>query len=227
MPALNEQKYLGDWLKWEPDNHYSRDIVTALAGTGADRVLTTGMVLGRITKGAATGAAVAGNTGNGTITAAPTVGAAAKPGVYRLVCIEPGTDAGKFTVEDPDGILIGVATVGVQFATHLTFTIADGSTDFVSGDAFTITVAAGSGKVKQIDFAATDGSDAAFGLLLLDTTAPDGSDKSAVAIVRSAIVSDNGIAWPAGATTNQKTTATAQLNALGILVREGALTPCQ
>ncbi|MBS1877866.1 MAG: head decoration protein, partial [Acidobacteria bacterium] len=37
MPVLNEQKYLGDWLKWEPDNHYSRDIVTVLAGSGADR----------------------------------------------------------------------------------------------------------------------------------------------------------------------------------------------
>jgi hypothetical protein len=60
-----------------------------LAGSGADRVLTTGMVLGRVTKGAATGAAVAGNTGNGTITAAPVVGAAAKPGVYRVACIRP------------------------------------------------------------------------------------------------------------------------------------------
>jgi len=222
MPVLNEQKYLGDWLKWEPDNHYSRDIVTVLAGSGADRALLTGMVLGRVTKGAATGAAVAGNTGNGTVTAAPAVGAAAKPGVYRLICIEPATDAGKFSVEDPDGILIGVATVGVQFTTHLTFTIADGSTDFASGDAFTITVAAGSGKVKQIDFAATDGGDIASGILLLDATAPDGTDRSAVAIVRNAIVSDNGITWPAGATTNQKSAATAQLKALGILVREGA-----
>lgn len=222
MPVLNEQRYLGDWLKWEPDNHYSRDIVTVLAGSGADRALLTGMVLGRVTKGAATGAAVAGNTGNGTITAAPTIGAAAKPGVYRLICIEPATDAGKFSVEDPNGILVGVATVGVQFATHLTFTIADGSTDFASGDAFTITVAAGSGKVKQIDFAATDGGDIASGILLLDATAPDGTDRSAVAIVRNAIVSDNGITWPAGATVNQKTAATAQLKALGILVREGA-----
>lgn len=222
MPVLNEQKYLGDWLKWEPDNHYSRDIVTVLAGSGAGRALTTGMVLGRITKGAATGAAVAGNTGNGAITAAPTVGAAAKPGVYRLVCIEPATDAGKFSVEDPDGILVGVATVGVQFTTHLTFTIADGSTDFASGDAFTITVAAGSAKVKQIDFAATDGGDIASGILLLDATAPDGTDRSAVAIVRNAIVSENGITWPAGATTNQKNAAIAQLKNAGILVRQGA-----
>ncbi|MCW5982435.1 MAG: head decoration protein [Bryobacteraceae bacterium] len=222
MPVQTEGKYLGDWLKWEPDNHYSRDVVTVLAGSGADRALTTGMVLGRVTKGAATGAAVAGNAGNGTITAAPAVGAAAKPGVYRIVCIEPAGNAGKFSVEDPDGVLIGVATVGVEFTTHLTFTIADGDPDFAAGDAFTITVAAGSGKVKQIDFAATDGSDVACGILLLDTTAPNGADRSAVAIVRNAIVSDNGITWPAGATTNQKNAAIAQLTSAGILVRQGA-----
>ena len=222
MPLQTERNYLGDWLKFEADNHFSRDIVTVLAGSGAVRELLTGMVLGRITKGAATSAAVAGNTGNGTITANPTVGQAAKAGVYQLVCIEPAANAGKFTVEDPDGILLGIATVGVAFTTHLTFTIADGSTDFASGDAFTITVAAGSGKVKQIDFAATDGGDVASGILLLDTTAPDGTDRSGVAIVRNAIVSDNGITWPAGATENQKNAAIAQLKSAGILVRQGA-----
>jgi len=222
MPVLTEANRLGDWLKWEQENQYSRDIVTVLAGSGADRVLTSGMVLGRITKGAATGAAAAGNTGNGTITASPTVGQAAKPGVYRLVCIEPATNAGTFTVEDPDGILIGIATVGVEFTTHLTFTIADGATDFVAGDSFTITVAAGSGKVKQIDFAATDGADLASGLLTEDTTAPSGLDRSGVAVVRNAIVSQNGITWPGGATTEQKNAAIAQLKAAGILVRQGA-----
>jgi hypothetical protein len=222
MPVQSERNYLGDWLKFEADNHYSRDIVTVLAGSGADRALLTGMVLGRITKGVAASAAVAGNTGNGTITAAPAVGQAAKPGVYRVVCIEPAADGGKFAVEDPDGVLIGVATVGVEFTTHLTFTIADGAADFVAGDSFTITVAAGSGKVKQIDFAATDGSNAACGILLLDTAAPDGTDRSGVAIVRNAIVSDNGIAWPAGATENQKNAAIAQLKSAGILVRQGA-----
>jgi hypothetical protein len=222
MPVITESKRLGDWLKWEQENQYSRDIVTVLAGSGADRALTSGTVLGCVTKGAATGAAVAGNTGNGTITASPTVGQAAKPGVYQLVCIEPATNGGKFSVEDPDGILIGIATVGVQFATHLTFTIADGGVDFAAGDSFTITVAGGSGKVKQIDFTATDGSDAACGVLTEDITAPDGADRSAVAVVRNAIVSDNGITWPAGATTDQKNAAIAQLKALGILVRQGA-----
>jgi hypothetical protein len=222
VSVITESKRLGDWLKWEQENQYSRDIVTLLAGSGADRVLTTGMVLGRITKAAATGAALAGNTGDGTITASPTVGQAAEPGIYRLTCIEPAADGGKFAVEDPDGILIGIATVGVEFTTHLTFTIADGAADFVAGDSFTITVAAGSGKVKQIDFAATDGADVASGILLLDTTAPDGADRSGVAVVRNAIVSDNGITWPAGATTDQKNAAIAQLKALGILVRQGA-----
>jgi hypothetical protein len=222
MPLQTERNYLGDWLKFEADNHYSRDIVTVLAGSGAVRELLTGMVLGRITKGVAASAAVAGNTGNGTITASPAVGQAAKPGVYRVVCIEPAADGGKFAVEDPDGILVGVATVGVEFATHLTFTIADGAADFVAGDSFTITVAVGSGKVKQIDFAATDGSAAACGILLLDTTAPDGTDRAGVAIVRNAIVSDNAITWPAGATENQKNAAIAQLKSAGILVRQGA-----
>lgn len=222
MPVQTESKRLGDWLKWEAENRYSRDIVTILGGSGSDRVLTTGMVLGRVTKGSAVGAAVAGNTGNGTITAAPTVGQAAKPGVYRTVCIEPATNGGKFSVEDPDGILVGIATVGTEFAAHLTFTIADGATDFVAGDAFTISVAAGSGKVKQIDFSATDGSDTACGLLTEDTTAPDGTDRAAVGVVRNAIVSANRIAWPAGATTDQKNAAIAQLKSLGILVRQGA-----
>jgi hypothetical protein len=139
-----------------------------------------------------------------------------------VVCIEPAANGGKFSVEDPDGILLGVATVGTEFATNLTFTIADGAADFASGDAFTITVAVGSGKVKQIDFSATDGSDVAAGLLTEPTTAPDGSDRSAVAVVRNAIVSTNGVTWPSGATTNQKSAAIAQLKSLGILVREGA-----
>lgn len=222
MSVQTESKRLGDWLKWEEENQYSRDIVTVLAGSGADRVLSSGMVLGRVTKGTATGAAVAGNAGNGTITANPTVGQAAKPGIYQVVCVEPAANAGKFTVEDPDGVLIGVATVGVAFTVHMTFTIADGAVDFASGDAFTITVAAGTGKVKQVDFSATDGSDAACGILTVDTTAPNGTDRSAVAIVRNAIASNNGITWPAGATQPQKDAAIAQLKAAGILVRQGA-----
>jgi hypothetical protein len=223
VPVTNESAHLGDVLKFELEDLYCREPVTVLAGAGADRVLTVAMVLGRITKGAATGAAVPGNTGNGTITAAPTVGQAAKPGVYQVICIEPITNGGKFIVEDPDGVIIGVATVGTPFTTHLTFTIADGAVDFVSGDAFTITVAAGSGKVKQIDFAATDGSDKAYGVLCYDVTAPNGVDAKGSAIVNGpSVVAANGLVWPAGATQPQKDAAIAQFKAAGIKVREGA-----
>lgn len=217
----SEGLYQSDWLKYEQPVKFSREDIVVLAGSGSDRVLTNGMVLGKITKGAATPAAVAGNTGNGTV-GAVTIAAGAKVGVYKLWCIEPATNAGRFTLEDPDGVQVGNPTVGVAFSGVLGFTIADGATDFVAGDAFTITVAAGSGKFVQINFAATDGSEVAAGLLWLDVTAPNGVDAKGVAIVRDAIVSDRGIVWPGGASGGQKTQATAELKALGILTREGA-----
>jgi len=136
------------------------------------QVLAVGAVLGQVTVGAATPAAVAGNTGNGTI-GAVTTGAGAKPGVYRAVCIEPATNAGVFVIEDPEGVIIGRATVAVAFSGILGFTIADGGTDFIAGDSFTITVAAGSLEYRLAVAAATDGSQAPKRILAkaIDTTA--------------------------------------------------------
>lgn len=51
-------------------------------------------------------------------------------------------NGGVFSVTDPDGVVIGNATVGIPFTTHLTFTIADGDTDFVIGDGWNIVVGA-------------------------------------------------------------------------------------
>lgn len=117
-------------------------------------------VAGKVTSdkdlGAATPAAVAGNTGSSGTIASVAVGAA-KAGVYHVICIEPGSNAGKFTVEDPDGVTVGVATVAVEFVGGgLTFTITD-ATDFVAGDAFTITVAAGNTCIGYADLAAASG----------------------------------------------------------------------
>ncbi len=47
MDPIIEPLRLGDWLKWEEDNLHSRDAIVVLAGS----VLTTGMVLGKITTG--------------------------------------------------------------------------------------------------------------------------------------------------------------------------------
>lgn len=85
-------------------------------------------------------AAFGTNTGNGTM-GAITVTAGAKLGTYTLEIIEPGANTGTFMVSDPDGVLIGHGVVGSAFsAGGIAFTLADGSTDFVSGDGFTFAV---------------------------------------------------------------------------------------
>jgi hypothetical protein len=153
---------------------FPRQTTKATIVAGAN--LTAGAILGKITLGAlsAVGAAIAGNTGgSGAITAAPAVAAGTKAGVYKLICIEPGTNAGKFLFTDPDGIVIGVVTGAVEnTAGGLTFTIAD-ATDFASGDGFTITVtaAAGSGYYKLCDKASVDGSQNPCAVLAEDAAA--------------------------------------------------------
>ena len=224
MSTLSERNYRPDWLYYDEDeSRYGRENVTILAGSGSARALTGGMVLGKVTAGTATSAAAAGNTGNGTM-GSVTVGAGAKAGVYNLVIIEPGTNVGKFTVEDPDGKFVGVGTVASAFsAGGLAFTLADGATDFVSGDAFTITVAAGSGKYVQLDLSGTLGTQNAAGILIADVTAADGTDATGVALVRGpASIIASKLTWPSGATTNQKNAALAQLLALGIVQRSAA-----
>lgn len=120
-------------------------VLESAAGIGFGKVVVRGSGVNGCAvpavSGTAVGAAVAGNTGNGTITASPTVGAGARVGIYRLICVEPGTNVGTFEMEDPDGNILGRAVVAVEAVLGgLTFTIADGATDFVVGDMFTITV---------------------------------------------------------------------------------------
>jgi hypothetical protein len=80
------------------------------------------------------------NTGDG-VMGAITVTARTKTGRYRLRVIEPGTNLGTFFVDDPDGRQIGAGVVAAAFSGGgLAFTLADGGTDFVSGDGFTIDV---------------------------------------------------------------------------------------
>lgn len=229
MAFLTEGKNISDWLKWEESNKYCRENITILGGSGADRVLRTGMVIGRVAVGAATPAAVAGNTGSSGTIASVAVGANAKPGVYRVICIEPGANAGKFSVEDPDGIVVGIATVAVEFVGGgLTFTITD-ATDFVAGDSFTITVAVGTVKVLQYNQDGTTGIEDAAGILICDAngspviTAPSATDVKAVILARGpAIVNRRQLTWPSDIDAGEQAAAEAQLEALGIQLAEGA-----
>ena len=79
-----------------------------------------------------------------------------------------------------------------------------------------------SGKYKQIDPSAEDGTQVAAGVLLqaCDATLIDRDDGLVVA--RHAIVASNAVVWPVGITTEQKAAAIAALEARGILIRQSA-----
>ena len=213
MTTLTEGQHDGEFIVTEAEGTLSRDSITVLSGQN----LKAGHVLGKVTVGTATGAAVSGNTGNGTITDV-SVGPTAKPGVYTATCIEPAANAGTFLVEDPDGVTVGTAVVGTAFAGQVAFKINDGTTDFVSGDRFTVTVAAGSGKYKEYNPANTDGSETAVALLI-DNTDATAADKAAVAIVRQAEINAAEIVWFTGATADQKAAGLAQLKLQTIIAR--------
>lgn len=215
MPSKAELLHAGGFLLSEAEGTRSRDKITVVSGQN----LKAGHVLGRkFTAATATGAAAAGNTGNGTI-GSVAVGKARKNGVYRLTCIEPGANVGTFQVEDPDGNVIGTAVVAVAYTGDgPAFTIADGATDFVAGDAFLVTVTGGTVKHAVYDPAATDGTQYAVGVLLDDVDA-SAADKDGVAFVRDCEVNSNELTWFTGATAAQKTTGIEQLAALGIIAR--------
>ncbi len=222
MNAYSESTYLGDVLKCEAPNLYSRDTVTVLGGSGAERVLIAGTVIAARTRSEVTVTAGDGNTGNGEATPAdPALGALAEAGIYRLACIPAGA-AGTFQVLSPKGYVLPNLTAGTAYTgDHLNLTVADGTTDFVVGDTFAIEVA-GDGKVVAFNPAAVDGTAEAIGIVAYDVTAPDGTDAEVTAILRDAVLADRAIVWPAGITEAQKNAAIVDLEARGILVRKAA-----
>ena len=221
MNAHAESTYLGDVLKCEAPNLYSRETVTVLAGDGAERVLMAGAVIAARTRSKVT-VAGAGNTGDGEATLAdPPLGALAEVGAYRLACVTAGA-AGTFQVLSPRGYVLPDLTVDTAYAgDHLNLTVADGAVDFVVGDTFAIEVA-GDGKVVGLDPTAVDGTAEAIGIVAYDVTAPDGTDAEVTAILRDAVLADRAIVWPAGITEARKNAAIADLEARGILVRKAA-----
>lgn len=129
----------------------------------ASGVIPSGAVMGVISVGAITAAAKSGgNTGNGTCTSLSTRDGAVA-GVYTVRMIRVATHIFDFEVKNPNGDQIGFGTVEgagatFVFSKEIQFTLTDGSTDFIKGDGFDITVAAGSGKLKRSVSTAVDGS---------------------------------------------------------------------
>jgi len=213
MPVQSESNYLGDFLKYEAPNLYSRDEVTLTAGN-----LALGAVVGR--KAPAVTVTPGTNTGNG-VMGTVTLGVAALPGNYVVTCKTKVSNAGVFTVVDPRGLPLPDLTVAVAYAgDHINCTLADGSTDFEVGDKFTIAVSVAS-EVGEFNPAASDGLQFAAGVLV-EAVDASAAAKQTVIIAREAIVSRPALVWKSGTTAPQKAVAVAQLKTLGILAREGA-----
>lgn len=88
-----------------------------------------------------------GNTGTGVLDTMSCTTTTVVPGDWTLVCTAAATDAGTFTLTDPNGVI--QSTTVVASAAGAVFTVAgltgkltDGTTDFAVGDTFTITVPA-------------------------------------------------------------------------------------
>lgn len=155
--------------------------ITLLSGQN----LARGAVIGRQSAATVptTGTADGGNTGDGTMTSVAAGGTDLIAGTYTARCITAATNAGDFEIIDPDGDVVGIATVAVAFTSdHLNLTINDGATDFAVGDKFTVAVASVD-KYKLSLAAATDGSQVP-DLILAEATDASAADVVTVAYER-------------------------------------------
>ena len=144
MTTKTEGQHAAEFIVSEAHGGLSREAITVLSGEN----LEAGEVVGRKTLGVGKAAipTVVG-TGNGVMSAL-FAGPEVELGSYVLTCTAAATDAGTFSVTTPSGDLLPAATVAVAYRSrHINFIIADGSTDFIVGDAFTIVVATGAAAV--------------------------------------------------------------------------------
>lgn len=216
MVALTERlPHAGGFIITDDDDGFSYEAVTL----AQSRLVAAGTVLGRIDVGtSATATAGTNNHGNGTL-GAITLGAGVVAGTYTLHVAKAATNGGDFQVTGPDGHLVGIGSVGSAFVGGgLSFTLADGATDFVVGDTITITVPAGSGKWVALDPAAINGAQIARGILVADRDAT-AADVDGSAVVRLAFVRAADLTWPAAITDTAKAQALADLARATVLAR--------
>lgn len=174
-----------------------------------------------------TGAPAVVGTGDGTISGL-SLGPDAKPGQYRVECIEAITNSGEFKVVSPDGETVAVGyivagaggTLVLANQRQLNLTITDASTDFAVGDFFEVFAfnELARGKVVAWDPTTFDGRDDAAGLLY-DNVNASLADKAGVIVARQAQVRKNDLDWAAAIAAGQKESAYLDLEALGIIAR--------
>lgn len=164
QPGITAQVYLPDQLIAD-----ARNLVTQPILLGAGN-LKRGTVLGQQSTNPVQGAATAGNTGNGTLSAI-SVGNAVDVGIYTLTA----TAATTFSVTDPEGNALANAAVGTPYTSaELNFTLTAGGTAFAAGDSFTIAVFDAVGTYVQCVRTASDGSQDPVAILADDADATAG-----------------------------------------------------
>jgi len=220
MTILTEGPAAGGFIVSEAANTRSRENITLESGQDLD----AGTVLGKLTRDTITSAGDVGNTGAADVSAITvTLGDEAEVGDYTLTCTTAGsTGGGVFQVESPSGALLAPITAGTAYSgSHISLTLPEGdgggTADWAIDDVVTITIA-GTGKYTQFDQDATDGSQMAAGVIVYPVDATS-ADTACAAIVRDAEVNAAELTWPADIEVGEKTTATAQLAALGIIAR--------
>lgn len=177
QPGITAEAYIPDQLIAGNLKLVTQPIT--LTGAAA---LKRGTVLGQVTEGAVTsGAKGGGNTGTGTCVVDGTTPrlANAKVGVYKLVCTVAGTNSATFRLYGPAGDVLKDYSFngsGASFTTddQIKVAVTDGGTDFIVGDEFDITVAAGSGSYIESVKTAVDGSAVPCAILADDADASGG-----------------------------------------------------
>lgn len=228
MAALiaTETARLGNVLKYEFEREmgFCRKAVTAYEASL--KTYTPGTVLGKtLVSGSAAAVAGASNTGNGTM-GSITVSSHAKIGQYVLRITVASSNAGAFELLDASGSVIGTGNVASAFVgAGLAFTLADGSTDFIVGDTFVITVT-GTEKYKILENTASDGSAAFAGIYIgasnglgIDTSVAATTDTTVLILERGpALVAKEGLTLGASINTAaEKAALYAQMAAVGII----------
>lgn len=77
-------------------------------------------------------------------------------------------------------------------------------------------------KLRQLDLAASDGTQVPVGILLLDVDASLMDVEGALLLARHAVVASTAVVWPNTMTDLEKAQATDILMTLGILIRQSA-----
>jgi hypothetical protein len=222
MPIFHEGRHLGEAILSEAEFGYSRDNLTI----AASQTIEACSLLCRVEAAAGVTSTVtprSGNTGNGVLTmATPAVTSDVKEGRYTVTITAAAANAGSFSVEGPDGTIVGEGTVAVAFAHQVKFTLADGGTDFVVGDQIYIDVDAAPGTGTQYaawNPTATDSSQTPVAMAIYPAVTGSDETLQIAGITRQSQLNINCIAWPDGVTDAQKSAASDALRRVGIILR--------